>query len=103
MTARPRCGIIVDDGAKRALLDGGKSLLPIGVLAARDHFDRGDSVQVLDQAGELIAVGLSNYSSDELVHIIGCQTCDIEARLGYKPSDEVIHRDNMVVGDDLKI
>ncbi|MBW2322827.1 MAG: hypothetical protein JRF41_04790 [Deltaproteobacteria bacterium] len=46
-------------------------------------------------------MGLTNYSSEELGQILGCQTCDIESLLGYKHSDEVIHRNNMVVGKDM--
>ncbi len=101
-TAKPRGSLVVDDGARRALLDRGKSLLPSGVVQVIDHFNLGDSVQIQDKAGKLVAVGLTNYSSDEMVRIIGCQSCDIEKVLGHKHADEVVHRDNMVVGKDLK-
>jgi len=102
-TARPKGRVIVDDGAKSALLKKGKSLLPSGVREVSGNFSVGDSIKVEDKKGHLVAVGLTNYSSAELHQILGCQTCDIEKVLGYKHSDEVIHRDNMVVGSDLKI
>ena len=62
-----------------------------------------DSIQVVDKEGRLVAVGLTNYSSEDLRLIAGCRSCIIEERLGYKNSDEVIHRDNMVVGEDLNL
>ncbi|MEW5725344.1 MAG: glutamate 5-kinase [Thermodesulfobacteriota bacterium] len=101
-TAKPRGRLTIDDGAKKALLRNGKSLLPSGIVEVQDNFHMGDSVNILDLSGELVAVGLSNYSSEELRLIVGCHSRDIESRLGYKHTDEVIHRDNLVVGDDLK-
>ncbi|MEW6261534.1 MAG: glutamate 5-kinase [Thermodesulfobacteriota bacterium] len=100
-TAKTRGRIVVDDGARRALIDNGKSLLPSGLVEVQENFSSGDPIKVLDTAGQVIAVGLTNYSSEELRLIAGCHTSDIEARLGYKHSDEVIHRDNLVAGDDL--
>jgi len=102
-TAKPRGRLVVDDGAGQAILERGKSLLPSGLLQVEGHFGLGDPVRVTDRRGKLIAVGLTNYSSMELGRIIGCQTGDIENILGYKHSDEVIHRDNMVVGENLKL
>ena len=102
-TSKPRGRLMVDDGAKNALLKKGKSLLPSGVLQVEDHFDPGDSVRVVDLSGQVVGVGLTNYSSEELRRIAGCQTCDIHNLLGYKNSDEVIHRDNLVVGQDLQL
>lgn len=71
--------------------------------SSEGRFDIGDCVQVLDQKRTLVAVGLTNYSSDELRRVAGCQTCDIESRLGHKHYDEIIHRNNMVVGEDLQV
>lgn len=102
-TAKPRGRVVIDDGARQALIKRGKSLLPSGVVEVRERFSLGDAVEVLDGQDRVVAVGLANYSSDELIRIRGCHTCDIEKILGYKHSDEVIHRDNMVVGTDLKI
>ncbi len=100
-SAKTRGGVVIDDGAKKALLKHGKSLLPSGITRVNDTFKPGDSIKVLDRRGRPVAVGLTNYSSEELNRILGCQTCDIESLLGYKHSDEIIHRNNMVVGEDL--
>ena len=102
-TAKPRGLIVVDDGAKQALLRRGKSLLPSGITSTSGHFNLGDAVRIEDAAGKLVAVGLTNYSADELHLLCGCQTCDIEKILGYNHYDEVIHRDNMVVDKDLSV
>ncbi len=100
-TSKVRGRVIVDDGAKRALLKQGKSLLPSGIIEVQDHFNLGDSIEIADSKGRVMAVGLTNYSSKEIDRILGCQTCDIESLLGYRHADEVIHRDNLVVGEDL--
>ena len=101
-TAKSRGRVVVDKGARRALVERGKSLLPTGVLSIHERFNPGDCVQVMDERGDLVAVGLTNYSSDELHHIAGRHTSEIESVLGYKHSDEVIHRDNMVLAHEIK-
>jgi glutamate 5-kinase len=93
----PKGDIIVDDGAKKALVQRGKSLLPSGVVKVRGEFDRGDSVSCLGPRGKEFARGLVNYSASELERIKGLKTEQIEKVLGYKYSDEVIHRDDLVV------
>jgi len=93
----PKGDIIVDDGAKKALAQRGKSLLPSGVVKVRGEFDRGDSVSCLGPRGKEFARGLVNYSTSELERIKGLKTEQIEKVLGYKYSDEVIHRDDLVV------
>ncbi len=87
----------VDDGAARAIADGGRSLLPVGVVSVDGEFDEGDVVQVVDPANREIARGLVNYSSVDVRKIIGSASHEIVQRLGYKYYDEVVHRDNMVV------
>jgi len=87
----------VDDGARRALLERGKSLLAAGVTLVEGKFGMGDAVRIVDSAGREIAVGLVNYPSEDLVRIKGCKSKDIPAVLGRKDFDEVIHRDNLVV------
>lgn len=89
--------IMVDDGAARALLEDGKSLLPIGVIGVRGFFEEGDLVRVLDREGCEIARGLANYSSEDIGLIRGLPTARIEERLGHKYYDEVVHRDNLVL------
>ncbi len=95
--ARPAGKIVVDAGAARALLAGGKSLLPSGITAVAGQFERGDTVAVLDSAGKEIARGLTNYSAEEIDKIKGLKTSAIAEELGEKPYDEVIHRNNMTV------
>jgi glutamate 5-kinase len=94
---RPKGDLVLDKGACKALTKGGKSLLPSGILEIRGNFKVGAPVQCLDEKGSVIATGLSNYSANDLGKIKGLKTVDIERTLGYKDSDEVIHRDNLVV------
>jgi len=94
---KPKGEVIVDEGAKRAVVQNGKSLLPSGVVKVRGHFDRGDSVSCFGPRGKEFARGLVNYSASELEKIRGLRTERIEEILGYKYSDEVIHRDDLVV------
>lgn len=89
--------LILDDGASNALIKLGKSLLPSGIVNIEGHFDVGDAVSCVDRKGHEIAKGLTNYSSKDLNKIKGKKTAEIEKILGYKYSDEVLHRDNMVV------
>jgi len=95
-TLESRGKILVDDGAKKAILQKGKSLLPSGVLAAQGKFGHGDPVVLTDLQGQEFAKGLVNYDSTEINKIKGLKTAEVEGRLGYKYSDEVIHRDDLV-------
>jgi glutamate 5-kinase len=95
--SRAKGNLIIDDGAVRALVEGGKSLLPSGIMTVEGDFDTGDSVYCLDSQGNRIAKGLTNYSSSEIGKIKGKKTSEIEKVLGYKYSDEAIHRDNLVL------
>lgn len=94
---KPKGDLIVDEGAKRAIVQKGKSLLPSGVLEVKGTFDRGDPVSCIGPRGKEFARGLVNYSVQELERIKGHKTGEIEKILGYKYSDEVIHRDDLVV------
>ncbi len=89
--------LVVDDGAAKAILTKGKSLLPSGVRAVEGHFNAGDAVEVCDLKGTVIARGLIHYSHEEVDKIKGVKSADIESALGYKYCDEVIHRDDLVV------
>ena len=97
LSERTPGSLTVDEGAARILRGGGASLLPVGVTAIAGAFERGVVVRVLDPAGQEIARGLSNYSARSLERILGCQSDEIEARLGYTYGDEVIHRDHLVL------
>ncbi|MFQ5532635.1 MAG: glutamate 5-kinase [Candidatus Methylomirabilales bacterium] len=94
---RPQGGVQVDAGAKRALIHQGRSLLPSGVQGTVKQFRVGDVVSVLGGEGEEFARGLVNYSAEEVERIKGQKSSEIERILGYKHSDEVIHRDNLVI------
>ena len=96
-SAQPSGQISVDQGAVTALINKGSSLLPIGVRSVEGQFDKGDVVLVLGPDGCEIARGLSNYSADELSKICGTRSSEIAARLGYRPYEEVIHRDNLAL------
>jgi len=89
--------ITLDAGAVRALIVEGKSLLPIGATAVGGNFDRGELVRCVAPDGVEIARGLANYPAAETARILGVQSRDIEARLGYVVEPELIHRDNLVV------
>ena len=88
--------LTIDSGAARALT-AGKSLLPAGVKAVAGAFDRGDAVEVQDGEGREIARGLSAYSAEDARRIMGHKSGEIEALLGYRGRDEMIHRDDLVL------
>ncbi|HPL64776.1 MAG TPA: glutamate 5-kinase [Syntrophales bacterium] len=102
-TLRSRGKLILDDGAKSAIIDRGKSLLPSGITEVEGEFSVGDPVICLDREGIPVAKGLVNYSSEEIKKIQGLKTSKIEQVLGYKHYDEVIHRDNMAVSRDKRL
>ena len=87
--------VVVDDGAREALLYKGKSLLPSGIVAVDGNFATGDVVEIVDTEGREFARGISNYGSGELAKIKGQKSKDICPILGYKDFDEAIHRDNL--------
>ena len=89
--------VVVDAGAAGALLRGGNSLLPAGVLRCEGVFQRGDVVQVMTAEGRHLASGTANYSSDEVARIAGKQSGQIADLLGYEFGSEVIHRNNLVL------
>ncbi len=95
-TLRPVGRVRVDAGAAAALRRG-KSLLPAGVVAVEGVFDRGDTVSVMDPAGDEIARGLSAYSAADSTRLIGRNSRDIAALLGYRGREEIIHRDDLVL------
>lgn len=89
--------LYVDKGARTALVDHGKSLLPAGVTGVEGRFNAGAAVRITDASGTIIARGLVNYDSDALQEIQGRKSNAIAAILGRKDFDEVVHRNNMVV------
>jgi glutamate 5-kinase len=96
-TLRARGRLVIDAGAREAIVEEGKSLLPSGVTEVEGNFIQGDPVTCVDGSGNPIAKGLVNYGADEIRKIMGLKTAKIEQVLGYKDYDEVIHRDNLAV------
>jgi glutamate 5-kinase len=96
-TSRPRGTVRVDAGARRALVEGGKSLLPSGVVGVDGEFRRGDVVRIVGPNDDEFARGLSNYASGEVARIQGCHTAEIATVLGYEYYGEIVHRDNMAL------
>ena len=94
----PRGVISIDEGAEQALR-AGRSLLPVGITSVSGSFHRGDAVDICNASGRAVARGLAGYSGAEALRIKGCRSEDIEALLGYRGRDEVIHRDNLVLLD----
>jgi len=89
--------ITVDQGAAEALVQKGRSLLPIGITAVDGTFKRGDTVCIRNPKGIEIARGVSNYSTDEVRKIKGCQTSRMRDILNCDAYDTVVHRNYMVV------
>jgi glutamate 5-kinase len=95
---RPKGHLLVDAGAVVALVEKHKSLLPAGISAVQGEFERGDCVGIQAPGGELIGRGLCNYDSLALRKVIGRKTAEVRALLKEAAYDEVVHRDNLVVG-----
>ena len=92
-----RGAVVVDEGAAAKLRDGGKSLLPIGVVSVEGDFHRGDVIAVRRASGEEIGRNLSNYGSAEARLIARKPSSEIGRLLGFASEPELIHRDNLVL------
>ena len=97
LTKRPTGSITIDDGAARALVHHGKSLLATGITATTGAYQRGDAVLILDAGGQAIARGLTHYSVDDVSKIMGKRSPQLEKILGRAAYTEVVHRDNLIV------
>jgi glutamate 5-kinase len=93
---KPEGVLVIDEGAVRALGEG-KSLLPAGIRQVDGRFERGDTVLVKDRQGREIARGLAAYNASDAERIAGKRTVEIEAILGYRGRDEMIHRDDLAM------
>ncbi len=91
----PRGELIIDDGAKKALING-KSLLAAGIKKVVGNFKKGDHIKILDNKRKEFARGLSSFSSNEINKILGCHSNEIRKILGYISKSEVVHKDDMV-------
>ena len=96
-TLKPKGTIFVDDGAAKALVKDGRSLLPSGITKVVGDFKAGAPVECKTDRGETIGMGLVNYSVDDIQKIKGLNSRQIKTRLGNKPYDEIIHRNNLVL------
>ncbi len=93
----PVGALLVDDGAARALLRKGRSLLPAGIIAIEGDFERGDAVSILGTDRRELARGIARYSGDELRQIVGCQSDQIVERLGYAYGPVAVHRNDLIL------
>jgi glutamate 5-kinase len=96
-TLTAKGNLIVDQGAAQAVAQKGKSLLPSGIVAIEGEFGKGAAVTFQNQDGEMLGIGLVNYSAADIRLIKGLKSSQVKSCLGGKPYDEVIHRDNLVI------
>lgn len=96
-SSKPKGIITLDKGAVKAILKRGKSLLPSGIVRVDGEFQIGVSVQFKGESNEILGIGLVNYSAEDIREIMGLRSGMIKKRLGYKPFDEVIHRNNLAI------
>jgi glutamate 5-kinase len=97
MTVQPRGKVHVDEGARKAVEEQGRSLLAIGVAEVAGKFQKGDVVSLIDPAGNEFARGLTNYRSEDLDRIKRLKNEQIAEVLGRLPYKAVIHRDNLAM------
>lgn len=89
--------LVVNDGAKKALIEKCSSLLAIGLTEVKYNFKKGDIVSIVDVNGQEFARGMVNYDSDECEKLIGAYSDEFIEKIGYKTYDEIIGRDNIVI------
>ncbi len=97
--SRPKGTLVVDAGARGALVAAGKSLLPSGIVRVEGEFDAGGLVAVCDEKGAEFARGLANYGAEDMRKIMGLKTAAIHALFGDHAYDEAIHRDHLVLSE----
>ncbi len=93
----PKGKVFVDEGARTAVVEAKKSLLPSGIRQVEGAFEQGDPVDLVDPSGQAFARGLVAYGAEELRRIAGKKSAEIEAVLGYRYLDEAVHRDDLAV------
>lgn len=95
LSEKKQGSIFIDAGAEQKLSHGGASLLAVGIKKTSHPFERGAIVDLVAPSGKAIAIGMTNYGSDEIQSLIGSHSKHIEDILGYSYGTEIIHRDNM--------
>jgi glutamate 5-kinase len=96
-SARPDGRVWVDQGAAIALREKGGSLLPAGITRVEGHFERGDTIVIVDPADAALARGIARYDAADLRRIAGCQSSEIADRLGYTSGPVAVHRNDMLL------
>jgi glutamate 5-kinase len=96
-SAQVRGRIQLDAGARKAIVEQGRSLLAAGIVSTQGEFQKGDVVALCDNEGNVLARGLSNYSSADVARIKGLKSEKISQVLGHRPYEEVVHRDNLAL------
>lgn len=89
--------ILVDGGARKVLMEGGKSLLPAGVTGARGRFRPGDAVSIADRRGRVFARGIARWSSEQVARGKGKRSAEVRTLLGAETPAEVVHRDDLTI------
>jgi glutamate 5-kinase len=89
--------VLVDDGARKVLLDGGKSLLPAGVIGVQGRFRPGDMISIADRRGRVFARGIARWSSEQVDRGKGKRSADARTLLGPETPAEVVHRDDLTI------
>lgn len=95
LSEKRRGKIYVDEGARAKIMHHGASLLSSGITKISQTFERGATVEIVSSTDDALAVGVTNYGSDEIHKLIGKQSGSIEEILGYSYGPEIIHRSNM--------
>ena len=96
-TLKPAGTLTIDEGARKALVERGKSLLPAGLIKVKGDFEFGNALTLLDESGKEIGRGLVNYNSRDLERIKGMKTSAVCSLMEESFYEEVIHRDDLVI------
>lgn len=99
-TLRPRGAILLDRGAVEAIVEKGRSLLPVGVIGVRGDFGRGDAVTLVSQEGREIGRGLAKLGASEVAAIAGKRCEELTSQRGHDDDVIVVHRDDLVLSED---
>lgn len=95
-TTKPSGTLVVDEGARKALIERGSSLLPSGIKDVRGEFLRGAVVEIVTQSDQIVGKGIVRYNSSECLILCGCQSENIESKLGFSHG-VAIHRNDLVL------
>jgi glutamate 5-kinase len=94
---KPPGSVVIDEGAEHALTRNGRSLLPAGIIQVNGPFGRGDTISIHNNQQKELARGIVRYTSQDLIKLQGCQSQDIETRLGYAYGPVAVHRNDLIL------